>query len=316
MKILITPSSFKPGTAGAALERLQSFAGTLIFNPQSRPLTEDELIPLLDGCNGCIAGLDHFTRKVIESSDSLQVISRYGTGVDNIDITASREKKVTVCRTPGVNARAVAELTFGLLLCLARQIPLLDRQTREGKWARSVGIELRQKTFGILGLGAVGKEVSRLAAGFSMKVIACDPAVDSAYAKANGIVPVSFEELLRESDVLSLHLPLTIETRRIISAEAMGRMKKGAVIINTARGGLLDENAAYEILKSGELGGLGLDVYEKEPVQNSPLFELPNVVFTPHTAARTIESAAAMAELSVENLINVLSGNACSNIVR
>jgi D-3-phosphoglycerate dehydrogenase len=315
MKILITPASFKPDTVGPASERLRAFSSDLVFNPHARPLTEDELIPLLDGCDGCIAGLDPFTERVIESAGALKVISRYGTGVDNVDLAAARAKNVVVCKTPGVNARAVAELVFGLLLCLARQVPMLDRKTREGQWVRSIGIELHEKTFGILGLGAVGKIASRLAAGFSMKVLACDPEMDTDFVKANGIIPVSFEELIRESDFLSLHLPLTEKTRCIICADVMRNMKRGAVIINTARGGLLDEAAAYDLLKSGHLGGLGLDVYEKEPPVNSPLFELPNVVFTPHTAARTAESATAMAELSVNNLIDVLSGKECSNIV-
>ena len=316
MKILVTPASFKPGTAGPALEQLRSFAGDLVFNPQARPLTEDELIPLLDGCDGCIAGLDHFSRKVIESTTgTLKVISRYGTGIDNVDLAAARAKNIIVCKTPGVNAQAAADLAFGLMLSLARQLPMLDRKTREGQWVRSVGFELYKKTIGILGLGAVGKAAARRAVGFSMKVLACDPVIDPDYAKTHGIIPVSFDELIRESDFLSLHLPLYEETRYIISAGVMKRMKKGSVIINTARGGVLDENAAYELLKSGHLGGLALDVYEKEPAESSPLFALPNVVFTPHTAAHTIEAAAAMADLSVRNLINVLSGKECPNIV-
>jgi len=290
------------------MERLHSFAETLVFSPQPRPLTEDELISMLDGCDGCIAGLDPYSRRVIESAGSLKVISRYGTGIDNIDTAAAKENNVIVCRTPGVNAKAVAELAFGLTLCIARQIPLLDKKTRDNKWERSVGMELYGKTFGIIGLGAVGKEAARIASGFSMKVIACDPVFDSEYAQTYKISRVSFDNLISEADIISLHLPMTEENRMIISAEVMGRMKKGAVIINTARGGLLDESAAYKMLKSGRLGGLGLDVYEKEPVNNSPLFELENVVFTPHTAAHTSEAAAGMAELSVQNLINALSG--------
>lgn len=290
------------------MERLRSFADELIFNPYARPLTEDELIPLLDGCAGCVAGLDSFTQKAIESAGTLRVISRYGTGVDNVDIAAAGKKSIVVCRTPGVNSQAVADLAFGLMIGLARQIPMLDRKTRDGQWIRSIGVELHQKTIGILGLGFVGRAVAQRASGFSMRILACDPAMDLEYAKANNIVPVSFDDLIREADFISLHLPLYAGTRHIISAEAMDRMKKGAFIINTARGGLLDEAAACERLKDGRLGGLGLDVYEDEPPQNTPLFNLPNVVLTPHTAAHTAESAAAMAALSVENLINALEG--------
>jgi len=297
------------------MDRLKSFAGTLAFNSTGKPFSEDELIAQLDGCVGCIAGLDPFSKRVIESAAGLKVISRYGTGVDNVDLAAARAKGVVVCKTPGVNSQAVAELAIALLLCLARQVPMLDRKTREGYWVRSVGVELHKKTLGIVGLGAVGKRTARLAAGFSMRVLACDPNIDLEYAQANGIIPADFDTVLRESDFLSLHLPLNNETRHIMSAEAMRNMKRGAIIINTARGGLIDEAAACELLRSGHLDGLGLDVYEEEPPQHSPLLELENVVFTPHTAAHTNEATAAMAALSVQNLIDALEGRECANVV-
>jgi D-3-phosphoglycerate dehydrogenase len=298
-----------------ALEQLRSFAGNLAFNPHNRPLSEDELIPLLDGCDGCIAGLDPFNRTVIESAGALKVISRYGAGVDNVELAAANEHNITVCNTPGVNAEAVADLAFGLMLCLARRLPLLDRSTREGKWDRSIGVELYRKTLGILGLGAVGKAVARRAAGFSMRVLACDPALDAVYAQGQGIIPVSFDKLISESDILSLHLPLKADTRHIINGDVMRNMKKGALLINTARGELIDETAACALLQSGHLGGMGLDVYEVEPPHDPVLFTLDNVVLTPHTAARTVEATALMAAVSVRNLIDVLSGKDCPYMV-
>jgi D-3-phosphoglycerate dehydrogenase len=306
MKILITPASFKPTTIGPAMDKIRSFADILVFNPHNRPLCEDELIPLLEDCEGCIAGLDPFTKRVMEYAENLKVISRYGTGVDNVDLEAAKAHGITVCRTPGVNSQAVAELVFGLTLSLARKLPQLDRSTREGKWDRSVGTELYQKTLGLLGLGAVGKAVARIAEGFSMRTLACDPNMDNEFAKAHGITPVSLDRLARESDILSLHLPLKADTRHIISGAVMRNMKKGAVLVNTARGGLIDEEAACVLLKSGHLGGLALDVYEEEPPHASPLFVLDNVIVTPHTAARTDEATAAMAEQSVQNLIDAL----------
>jgi D-3-phosphoglycerate dehydrogenase len=308
MKILVTPASFRPDMESPALEQLRQFSQSLVFNPHKRPLTEDELISLLDGCDGCIAGVDPFSRKVIENTNALKVISRYGTGVDNVDLQAAREKNIAVRNTPGVNANAVADLVFGFMLCLARQLPHLDRKTREGQWTRSIGIELCHKTIGILGLGAVGKAVARRAAGFFMKVLACDPLIDRDYARLNDIEPVDFKRLAEESDFFSLNLPLQPDTRNIISREVMCAMKPGVIIINTARGGLLDEAAACDLLKSGHLGGLGLDVYETEPVVHSPLFELDNVILTPHTAAHTFEATAGMAAMSVQNLIEALSG--------
>jgi D-3-phosphoglycerate dehydrogenase len=289
------------------MDQLRAFADELVFNPHQRPLTQDELIPLLEGCEGCIAGLDPFDRRVIESAKTLKVISRYGAGIDNVDAAAAKENNITVCNTPGVNAEAVADLSFGLMLCLARKLPHMDRSTREGGWDRSIGVELYKKTIGILGFGAVGKAVARRAAGFSMRILANDPLLNAENAPQHGVIAADFDKLLRESDILSLHLPLNRETRNIISAGVMRSMKKGAFLINTARGGLLDEAAAFDLLKSGHLGGLGLDVYETEPLKNSPLFALDNVIFTPHTAARTAEATAAMAALSVQNLINALS---------
>ena len=315
MKILVTPASFNHDSSDPAMTRLRSFAGTLVFNPRGKPLSEDELISLLDGCDGCVAGLDPFSKRVIENAGALKVISRYGAGVDNVDLAAAKAKNIAVCNTPGVNAQAVADLAIALLLCLVRQLPFLDRKTREGQWIRSIGIELYEKTFGILGLGAVGKAVARRAGGFSMRILACDPDMDTEYARANGITAVTFEELLRESDFLSLHLPLKADTRYVISAEAMQSMKKGAIIINTARGGIIDEAAAAALLESGHLGGLGLDVYETEPPRDSAFFRMDNVILTPHTAAHTAEAVAAMAALSVQNLIDVLSGRDCPNVV-
>jgi len=315
MKILITPTSFKPDSPSPALGELRAFCQNLVFNPAGRPLTEEELIPLLEGCDGCIAGLDFFSRRVIEASGSLRVISRYGAGVDRVDLAAARDRHIAVCNTPGVNAQAVADLTFGLILAAARRIPLLDRTTREGGWIRSTGVELYGKTIGILGLGAVGKGVAKRAQGFSMRVLAYDPYIDRAYTEKQGILVSDFETIIREADVVSLHLPLMAETRGIISAGVLGRMKPGAILINTARGGLIDEAAAAAALKSGRLGGIGLDAHEEEPLRNSPFAAFDNAVLTPHTASHTVEATAAMAMLSVRNLIAVLSGKDCPYMV-
>lgn len=315
MKILVTATSLTPDHPNPALEQLNRFADQVVFNPHRRPLLEDELIPLLEGCEGYIAGLDFVTKKVIDESAALRVISRYGAGVDRVALEAAKAKSIVVCNTPGVNAQAVADLTLALLLAVVRRVPFLDRNTREGRWPRSTGIELYGKTIGILGLGAIGKSVAKRAAGFSMKIMAYDPYLNEAYAKKEGIIPGDFDAVVKAADFLCLHLPLTPQTRHIISRDVMETMKPGAIIVNTARGGLIDEQAAYELLQSGHLGGLGIDVYEAEPPTGSPLFTLDNVVATPHTASHTIEATAAMASLSVQNLIDVLSGRDCPFIV-
>lgn len=315
MKILVTPTSLQPGKGSAALEVLREFCGDLIFNSTGRPLTEDELIPLLQGCDGYVAGLDFITKKVIDACPDLKVISRYGVGYDRVDIEAAREAGVIVTNTPGVNAEAVGELAFALLLSVARKIPHLNDDTRAGGWMRSTGFECLGKTIGILGLGAIGRVVARCAKGFGMEVIAYDPFLDEAYCAGHGIAGASFDDCIARSDVISLHLPLTDDTWHIIDRETIAKMKDGAVIINTSRGGIIDEDAAYEALKSGKLGGLGLDAFEMEPPKDSPLFSFDSVVVTPHTGAHTAEATRNMADAAVKNVIDVLSGAECNYIV-
>lgn len=315
MRILVTPTSLQPGKNSGALEALKQFSENLVFNELGRPLKEDELIPLLKDCDGYIAGLDFITEKVLKSCEKLKVISRYGAGYDRVDIEAAREKGVLVTNTPGVNAEAVGELAFSLILSVARKIPYLNQSTREGQWVRSTGMELKGKTIGIMGLGAIGKVVARCAKGFEMKVIAYDPFINEDYCASHQIGVCTFEEVIEQADVISLHLPLNDSTKHLIGEEAIGRMKPGAILINTSRGGIIDEDAAYQALKSGKLGGLGLDAFEVEPPAGSLLFEFDNVVVTPHTGAHTREATDNMANASIRNLIDVLSGKECPYIV-
>jgi D-3-phosphoglycerate dehydrogenase len=308
MKILVTPTSMNPSHPSPALERLEAFADEIVYNPHARPLEEGEVIRLAAGCDGYIAGLDRITGRAIRACGGLRVISRYGAGTDRVDLDAARERGVVVRNTPGANAQAVADLTFGLILSVARRIPLLDSKTKAGEWARSTGTEIYGKTMGILGLGAVGKAVAQRARGFSMRVLAYDPYLDAEYAEARGIGGVALEELARQADVICLHLPLMDSTRHIVDAALMETMRPGAIIVNTARGGLIDEAAAYRLLVSGRLGGLGLDAYESEPPGESPLFALDSVVATPHAASHTREAAQNMANMAVDNLIRALEG--------
>lgn len=315
MKILVTPTSLQPGRNETALAPLRSFADELVFNPTGHPLTEDELIPLLDGCDGFIAGLDTITDKVIASCPTLKVISRYGAGYDRVDTLAAKEHGVLVTNTPGVNAQAVGELAFGLILAAARKIPYLNAKTKEGQWVRSSGMELKGKTLGILGLGAIGKVVAQCAQGFGMKVLAYDPYINEAYCADHEIENVSFTELMSRSHVVSLHLPLLDSTRHLINKETLALLPDGAIMVNASRGGIIDEDAAYEALENGRLAGLGLDAFEVEPPVDSKLLKLDNVIATPHTGAHTKEATENMANASVKNLIDLLSGKDCPYIV-
>jgi D-3-phosphoglycerate dehydrogenase len=315
MKILITPNSLQEGNQSAALEKLKEFSSELVFNPYGRALSEEELLPLLKDCDGYIADLDQVTGKVLAGCSKLKVISRYGVGVDGVDLKAAKEKGILVTNTPGMNAASVAELAMGLILDIAWNISMLDRKTKAGEWTSSTGTVVNGRTLGILGLGATGKKLAKLAQCFSMKVIAYSPHLIPEYAKENNIGIATFDQVIEQADVISLHMPLSKETRHLINVEVIGRMKPGTILINTARGGIVDEEAAYRALKDGHLGGLGLDAFEVEPAKDSPLFQLDNVVVTPHTGSYTKEAMKNMENMAVDNLIRALSGKECCNIV-
>lgn len=316
MKILVTPTSFPKTPEFEAYRMLEGFADEIVFNPYGRPLKGGDFKGIFDGVDGFIAGLDYITAEIIESMPkTLKVISRYGAGVDRVDLKAAAQKGIVVTNTPGTNSVAVAELAFGLMLSLARSIPLLDKETKNGEWSRHTGIELCGKTLGILGLGAIGKNIASRAKAFGMRVLAYDPYINTEYARSNGIVACALEDVLKTADFISLHLPLNEETKHIIDKKALSTVKHGVFIINTARGGLIDENAAKEALESGKLGGLGLDVFEAEPVTDSPLLAFGNVVATPHTGAHTAESVQNMGIMAVQNLVDILRGRECKNVV-
>lgn len=317
MKILATPTSFLKAENAQARATLEAFADEVLYNETGKPLQPQEILARLEGVDGYLAGLDYITAEVIEKAPaSLKVISRYGAGVDRVDLPACRKRGIVVTNTPGTNAVAVCELAFGLMLCAARNIPKLHAAVEAGEWPRNEGIELNGKTLGIVGLGAIGKHLAKRAVAFGMAVQAYDPFFDEAFARDHGIAKKEMEEVLTTSDVVSLHVPLTDETKLLINAERIAKMKKGAIIINTARGGLIDEEAAAQAITSGQLGGLGLDAFEQEPLLSSPLKGLKNVIFTPHTGAHTAEAVKSMGTMAVDNIIKVLRGEKVSALVR
>ncbi len=312
MKLLVTPTSFlKPANADAKV-KLEAFADSIVYNDLGTPLQGEELLSRLDGVDGYIAGLDYITADVVKQMpDSLKVISRYGAGVDRVDIAACKARGIIVTNTPGANATAVCEMAFGLMLCAARNIPALHKAVEAGEWPRANGMELFGKTLGIVGLGAIGKRLALRAKAFEMDVIAFDPYFDEEFGKQQGITRVELDDLFKAADVVSLHVPLSDATRHMASAERIKSMMQGGILINTARGGLIDEEAAAEAVKSGHLRGLGLDAFEQEPLVDSPLKGLPGVVFTPHAAGHTAQAISRMGMMAVDNAIQVLSGQKC-----
>src|SRR5712692_6185060 len=232
------------------------------------------------------------TAELLDQAKKLRTVGRAGVGVDNIDLEAATKRGVLVMSTPGGNAVSVAEHTFALLLALARQVPRLDKAIHEGRWEKSsaAGTEVRGKTLGLIGLGRIGTEVAVRAEAFDMRVLAYDPYISEAAAREVSVELVPLEKLLAESDFVSLHTALSPTTQNLISAANIQKMKKGARLINTARGELIDEAALAEALKGGKLAGAAVDVFAEEPPKNSPLVGLPNVIATPHVAGSTTEA--------------------------
>ncbi|MCD6275736.1 MAG: D-2-hydroxyacid dehydrogenase [Thermoplasmata archaeon] len=231
-------------------------------------------------------------KEMIDAARNLKVIGRAGVGLDNIDVEYAKSKGIKVINTPGATSISVAELTIGLLLAVMRKIAYADREMRKGAWPKKKckGIEMYGKTLGIIGIGRIGREVAKRARAFGMKVIYYDVyRPDEATEKELGVEYRELDDLISEADVITLHVPLLPETKHMINGERIAKMKDGAIIINAARGGIVDEEALYEALKSGKLYGAALDVYENEPLKESKLFELDNIVLTPHIGAQARE---------------------------
>ena len=304
-RILVTSTSFSK-VDPLPMQRLKEHGCEVTENPFKRPLKENELRPLLADVDGVIAGLDEFTRGALAGSTRLKVISRYGVGMDNVDLEAARQMGIKVVNTPEVNTQAVADLTFGLILGLSRMIPQADRSTKSGQWGRYIGRGVYRKTLGIVGLGRIGKAVAERARGFSMEILANDVKEDQAFARSAGIEFCPLDTLLSRSDFVSLHCSLNASSKGIIGARELGLMKKTAYLINTARGGLVDEQALFAALKNGQIAGAGLDAYLNEPPKDSPLLSLENVIATPHIGSYTHEALLEMGLTAVENLIRNL----------
>ncbi len=309
MKILVTPTSLCRDTDGAGLRRLRGFADEVVLNPHGRPLTAAELVPLVADVDGIVAGLDDYDASVFAAAPRLSVLARYGTGVDRVDLDAAARHGVTVTRTPGANALAVAEMTIGMVFAAARGIARLDAAVRAGQWPRLEGRELTGATLGVIGFGAIGALVAERARGIGMSVVAYDPAVPASDIAAAGAEALDLDELCRRSDVVSLHVPLLPATRHLLDERRLALLPPGAIVVNTARGGLLDETAARAALDAGALHAVAVDVYESEPPSSSPLVGHERVVATPHAGGHTRGAVERMTEQSVDELIRVLSAS-------
>ena len=313
-RILITTIFLHPGCA--VDQRLRAEGWETIFKPLLGPRSEDELIDLLRGIDGGIFSGDPFTARVLEASPQLKVISRTGVGYDAIDLTAATKRGILVSNTPGVNRHAVAEWTFALMLSCTRRMKENLSEVRRGGWTRHEGMDLAGKTLGIVGLGTIGKEVAQRAEAFEMRILACDVVRDSQFAEAHHVAFVSMEELLRESDFVSMHTFLNDKTRHLINAERISLMKPTAFLINTARGGIVDTEALCRALAEKRIAGAALDVFEGEPLRaDSPLRTMENVYLSPHIAGVTADARHLSGTMAAENLISALKGERPPGII-
>ena len=272
-------------------------------------------IPDYDGL--AIRSATKVTPKLIDAATKLKVVGRAGIGVDNVDISAASRRGIIVMNTPFGNSITTAEHAVAMMFAVARQIPAADASTQAGKWEKSkfMGVELTGKTLGVIGCGNIGANVARRGVGLGMRVIAYDPFLGEDRAKELGVEKVELDELFRRADVITLHTPLIEKTKNIINAAAIETMKPGVRIINCARGGLIDEAALAEAIKAGKVAGAGIDVFETEPATDSPLFNLPNVVCTPHLGASTTEAQENVAIQVAEQMSDYLTRGAVSNAI-
>lgn len=281
-------------------------------------LKGDALLRALAGVNALIVrSATQVTAEVLEAADSLEVIGRAGVGVDNVDVAAATKRGVLVMNTPGGSATTTAEHALALLFSLARQVPQATASMKAGRWekARFMGREIAGKTLGILGVGNIGRVVADRARGLKLKVIAYDPYLSADTAAHLEIELCSLDDLLARADFITVHAPLTPETRGLLGAAAFAKMKEGALLVNCARGGIVDEAALYEALASGRLGGAALDVFEREPPERGPLFDLDNFICTPHLGASTEEAQVAVSVAIARQVVDYLVSGVLQNVV-
>ena len=279
----------------------------IISNDTGRILSREEQKDLIKDAYAIVAGTEKYDADILSVCQNLKVVTRFGVGTDNFDLDTMKKMGVQV----GViaNHNAVAEFALTLILASMKNLTRYDAVVREGKWSRFPMRELSQKTVGIVGFGRIGRRLAELLAGFDVEILAYDPYMNAEAAAERKVTPVSLEELLRRSDVVSLHLPSTPETQHMINAETIGKMKDGAYLINTSRGSLVDEKALYDALVAGKLSGAGLDVYEKEPVTaENPLFSQENDVLAPHVSALSYETNYNGGIICAKSIIQVHSG--------
>jgi D-3-phosphoglycerate dehydrogenase len=303
-KILVTDPCF--GESSDAMEVLTNRGYRPVRSPF--PIKEQMLVRLIRDAQAVICGPDPVSAEAIEAASGLKIIARYGVGLDNVDIDAATKRKVIVTNAAGANSDAVADFVFCAMLSLARNIIEASKIVPDGRWQTVRGVEIFQKTLGVVGTGSIGRRVIRRATGFDMKVLAYDVVEDASLVEKFGVEYVALEELLKASDFVTLHVPVVPQTVGLIGEKQLALMKPTAYLINTARGKILDETALFRALKEKKIAGAALDVFTEEPPKTGELFFLPKVLTTPHIASSTDEAMRKVDQNCIENVTNVLSG--------
>jgi phosphoglycerate dehydrogenase-like enzyme len=306
-KVLIAPMTLAK-IDGPYRQALRDAGFELTLQTKGWQLNEDEIIAALAGADAVLAGSEPYTARVFAAHPRLRVVARVGVGYDAVDVPAATARGVAVTITPGANHDSVAEHTFALLLALGRKLIPQHLGVKAGGWPREATLPLRGQTLGLAGLGRIGKAVALRGEAFGMKLLAYDPFPDHAFARAHNVTFLPFERLLAQSDYLSLHLPATAETRHLINKRTLALMKPSAFLVNTSRGAVVCEADLLEALKAGRLAGAGLDVFETEPPGKNPLFELDNIVLTPHNAGTDVRSRDDMALMAAESVVALSRG--------
>ena len=305
VKVLITPRSF--GKYGKeSFEIFEKEKIEVVMNPTIGILTEEEILELIEEVDGIIVGVDPLNKNVISYAKKLVAISKYGVGLDNIDLELCKERDIKVTITPNANSDAVADYAFTLLLSVARRLTEIHNSCHNGDFSKKISIDIYGKKLGVLGLGHIGKGVIERSKGFNMKLYGYDIYKDESFINENNIFFTSIENIFSECDFISIHLPLTNETKYLIDEKMLSFAKENLVIVNTARGGIIDENALYEALNMKKIYGAGLDVFEQEPPTDSKLLELENVIVGAHSGASTVGAVDKMSTMATLNLIQSL----------
>jgi D-3-phosphoglycerate dehydrogenase len=304
----VTPRAFLD-LDGEHKDILKKAGYEIVANPRPRSLTEDEMAAYITGMDAVIVGEDPITHRVLDQTTTLKIISKFGTQMDNIDVDVAAARNIPVAHTPGVTYPAVAELTLGLIFALLRGIHVMDRDIHAGKWSSVAGVELMGKTLGVVGMGGIGKEVAKRALALGMNVLGFDMHPDESFAEYYGIEYVPADELLKHSDILTLHLSLTPDTKGWLSKMRVARIRPGSYLINTSRPELIDEGAVLDALRGQRLHGAAFDLPGDETPFTVPLLSQENVLVTGHAGSNTEETVRRQAVMAAENVVAVLSGN-------